>query len=147
EGFRAFFLAAGLFAIASLGLWEVWLVLTALGRPAPGWPSDPVTWHAHEMVFGYPAAALGGFFLTAVPNWTGARAARHGFIATAIGLWLAGRVAVALSGTVSPGWVALADLAFVPLLAAKIATQLIRRPKPQNLMFLALLALIWGSNL
>ncbi len=31
----------------------------------------PVDWHIHEMLFGYQAAAVGGFLLTAIPNWTG----------------------------------------------------------------------------
>lgn len=41
----------------------------------------------------------------------------------------------------------MADLAFVPILAAKILTQLLKRPKPQNMMFLGLLSLIWIANL
>ncbi len=32
---------------------------------------DPVDWHAHELMFGYGAAIVCGFLLTAVPNWTG----------------------------------------------------------------------------
>jgi len=31
---------------------------------------DPVAWHAHEMMFGFALAAVGGFLLTAIPNWT-----------------------------------------------------------------------------
>ena len=30
-----------------------------------------MTWHAHEMVFGFAMAVLAGFLLTAVGNWTG----------------------------------------------------------------------------
>lgn len=143
EGFRVFFLSAGLFAVAAIGLWLVWLT-TSLTLPTAAPPAD---WHAHEMVFGYGAAALGGFFLTAVPNWTGAKAARHIFIGAAAAIWLAGRIAVAWSGHLPPALVAAADLAFLPVLGAKIATQLIRRPKPQNVMFLALLAILWAANL
>jgi uncharacterized protein involved in response to NO len=43
--------------------------------------------------------------------------------------------------------VAVIDLAFIPVLATKILSQLMKRPKPQNMMFLGLLALLWGSNL
>jgi uncharacterized protein involved in response to NO len=32
---------------------------------------DPVDWHAHEMVFGMASAAIAGFLLMAIPNWTG----------------------------------------------------------------------------
>jgi len=94
-GFRVFFLAAGLFAILSIAVWAAWLALQAAGGAAD-WPTAaaPHLWHAHEMIFGYGAAALGGFFLTAVPNWTGARAAPQGFIAAVAGLWLLIRVAL-----------------------------------------------------
>jgi uncharacterized protein involved in response to NO len=43
--------------------------------------------------------------------------------------------------------VAALDLAFLPVLAAKILGQLLKRPKPQNMMFLGVLALIWAGNL
>ena len=148
DGFRVFFLAAGLFAILSMAVWELYLTIHALGGMMDlptGAP--PHLWHAHEMIFGYGAAALGGFFLTAVPNWTGAKSARHLFIATVAGLWLAGRLAVWGSGTLPPALVALADLAFVPVLAAKILTQLLKSPKPQQMIFLLTLALYWTANL
>jgi uncharacterized protein involved in response to NO len=51
------------------------------------------------------------------------------------------------SGALPPVLVAVFDLVFVPILAAKIATQLIRRPKPQNMVFLLLLSAIWIANL
>ena len=65
----------------------------------------------------------------------------------AIALWLAGRVAFGLADVLGPVPTAIVDLAFLPLLAAKIAVRLIRRPKPQNVMFLGLLAIIWSGNL
>lgn len=148
EGFRAFFLGAGIFAVLSMIVWEGWLAIHAAG----GLVELPIAiaphlWHGHEMVFGYGAAALGGFFLTAVPNWTGAKAAPHRFVALAFGLWLLGRLAMWSGGSLPAGVVALADLAFVPLLAAKILTQLLQRPKPQNMVFLAVLAVYWLANL
>ncbi|MCY6380187.1 NnrS family protein [Hoeflea prorocentri] len=149
DGFRVFFLAAGLFAVFSIALWEGWLAVHATGGLIISMPFAPAPhlWHAHEMIFGYAGAAMGGFFLTAVPNWTGAKAARHAFILAVSGLWLAGRLAVWWSGHIDPFIVAVIDLAFLPVLAAKIATQLVKRPKPQNLMFLVLLTMIWSGNL
>ncbi|MEZ5797844.1 MAG: NnrS family protein [Paracoccaceae bacterium] len=148
DGFRVFFLAAGLFAIISVAVWETVLAVQALGGAiALPTAAPPHLWHAHEMIFGYGAAALGGFFLTAVPNWTGARAAPRLFIAMVAGLWLAGRLAVWWSGHLPAGLVALADLGFVPVLAAKILTQLIQRPKPQQMIFLVMLTLYWTANL
>ena len=149
DGWRVFFLAAGLYAVFALIVWEGWLAIHAAGGMVTETPFAPVPhlWHAHEMVFGYPAAAMGGFFLTAVPNWTGARAARHLFIITAAAIWLAGRLAIWWSASLPPLLVAAVDLAFLPVLGAKILTQLLQRPKPQNLMFLGILALVWTGNL
>lgn len=143
EGFRVFFLAAGVFALLAIGLWTLWLTARIdLPTAAPA-----IQWHAHEMIFGYGGATLAGFFLTAVPNWTGAKAARHIFITAAALIWLAGRIAVLWSGVLPAVLVAGIDLAFLPVLCAKIATQLIRRPKPQNLMFLGLLMILLTANL
>ena len=149
EGFRIFFLLALLAAVLTLGLWEALLWADFFGSGAPELPviPAPIRWHAHEMIFGFAGAAMGGFFLTAVPNWTGAPAAQRGFIALAAGLWALGRVAVWTSGFWPPVLVALAALAFIPFLGAKIGAQLLKRPKPQNMMFLAILAAMWGGEL
>ena len=32
---------------------------------------SPFDWHVHEMIYCYVAAAIAGFMLTAIPNWTG----------------------------------------------------------------------------
>lgn len=147
EGFRIFFLSAGLYGVFTGGIWALWL----LAQNGVGW--DPLSvhvpqmWHAHEMIFGYGTAALGGFFLTAVPNWTNTPAARISFLSVAAGLWLIGRVAMWFSGTLPAGIVALCDLTFIPILGLKIATQLFKRPKPQNLMFLVILFMLWVANL
>lgn len=149
EGFRIFFLAAGVAAVLAMIVWTGWLTVHALGGMVSDMPfaMAPHHWHGHEMIFGYGAAAAAGFFLTAVPNWTGTPGARQATIAAAALVWLAGRTAVWMSGSLPPGLVAGIDLAFLPFLGAKIASQLIKRPKPQNMMFLALLALIWAGNL
>jgi uncharacterized protein involved in response to NO len=149
EGFRVFFLAAALYAVFAVVIWEGWLGVHAANGMVTDTPfaPPPYLWHAHEMIFGYAAAVLGGFFLTAVPNWTGAPAARAGFVTLVAGLWLAGRLAVWFSGALPAGLVAAVDLAFLPVLGAKVALQLIRRPKPQNMMILGLIALVWAGNL
>jgi len=149
EGMRIFFLAAGVYAVAAVGVWVWLLALQAAGAAAPDMPfaAPPPLWHAHEMVFGYACAVLGGFFLTAVLSWTGEKSARAAFLSVLAALWLAGRLAVWWSGALPAGLVAAADLAFLPVLGGRIALQLVKRPKPQNLMFLGLIALLWSGNL
>ncbi|MFV0515367.1 MAG: NnrS family protein [Jhaorihella sp.] len=149
DGFRVFFLAAGLFAVFAGIVWGLWLGVHAMGGmwSATPYGMAPHLWHAHEMVFGYAAAALGGFFLTAVPTWTGGPGARPGFIAAVALIWFAGRLAMWYSASLAPWVVGLVDLAFLPVLASQVAASLMRRPKPQNVMFLGFLLLLWLSNL
>ncbi|WP_417244060.1 NnrS family protein [Celeribacter sp.] len=148
EGFRVFFLGAGVFGFVSVLVWTAYQVaLSAGGGFDLPTASAPHLWHGHEMIFGYGGATLAGFFLTAVPNWTGAKAAPHRFIALVAGLWVAGRVVVWMSGVVPPVIVAVIDLSFAPVLGAKIATQLLKKPKPQNMVFLLFLTYFWSANL
>ena len=147
-GFRVFFLAAALYAIAAMAFWLGLLAVQATGGDVASTAFDaaPQLWHAHEMIFGFATAAIAGFFLTAVPNWTGAPPVGPVLVTAAAALWLAGRVAVFFSATL-PAWaVATIDLAFLPLLAAIALTQLARNPKPANLMVAAMLALLWAGD-
>ena len=95
QGFRPFFLGAALFAGLALPAW-----IASFGAGAE-WPTHlaPVTWHAQEMIFGYFGAVIGGFILTAIPNWTTRLPVRGGPLAALVGLWLAGRVAMATSAS------------------------------------------------
>ena len=66
-GFRPFFLAAGLWSAVAL---TMWIVMLDTGVMLPS-RFDPLAWHVHEMLFGFVMAAIAGFLLTAIPNWTG----------------------------------------------------------------------------
>ena len=149
EGFRVFFLSAGLFAILAMAWWALYLGVHYTGGFVTAIPfaMAPHAWHGHELAFGYGSAAPGGFLLTAVPNWTGAASARHWFIGLAAAVWFAGRVALWVSGSLPAGLVTAVDLAFLPILWVKIAGLLLRRPKPQNVVFLVFLSLSWLANL
>ena len=112
QGLRIFFFAAGLYALFSVGIWVGWLALTSVGdAPKLSFAPPPVHWHAHEMIYGYAAAVLAGFFLTAVPTWTGERSARAALLSVLAALWLAGRLAIWWSGAIAPVVVAAVDLA------------------------------------
>ena len=66
-GFRPFFLGASVWAAFAMALW-VPMLSGLIVLPTA---FDPVSWHAHEFLFGYLGAVVAGFLLTAVPNWTG----------------------------------------------------------------------------
>ena len=63
-GFRPFYLLAAAFASVAVPAWH----LRPEGLlPSGGYLAGPA-WHAHEMVFGFAAAVLAGFLLTAARN-------------------------------------------------------------------------------
>ena len=53
-----------------------------------------VAWHAYEFLFGYLAATVAGFLLTAAPNWTGRQPITGAPLLGLFALWFAGRVAL-----------------------------------------------------
>ncbi|MDQ2095128.1 NnrS family protein [Rhodalgimonas zhirmunskyi] len=148
-GYRVFFLLAGLFAIVSMIVWEGWLAIHAGGGMVSDMPfaMAPHLWHAHELIFGYGSVAIAGFLMTAAPNWTKSKGAGGLFYFAMSALWLAGRMGLWWSGSLSPVLVAALDLAFLPLVAGRILAMLLARPKPQQMILLALISLIWVSNL
>lgn len=143
-GFRPFFLGAALYSALAMALWIGWI-----STQAPVWVAgtgSPIAWHAHEMVFGFGMAAVAGFLLTAVPNWTGALPLSGRPLMALLAVWLAGRISMNATA-VLPGWlVAAVDLAFLPLLGLLAARQLLVRPAPRNLVLMVLVALLTGCN-
>lgn len=141
-GFRPFFLISGLSAAI---LVPAWLVILA-GGLAPAFSVPPAGWHGHEMLFGFVGAAVGGFMLTAIPSWTGARPVTGAVLAGLVALFLAGRIASLPALAASPVAAAV-DLAFFPALGLAVAVALIRAGKARNTAFLGLLALLTLANL
>ena len=140
-GFRPFFLLAGLYAAGSIAAW-VWLF------PRGATPMSslvPQLWHGHEMIFGFIAAAIAGFMLTAVPNWTGERgfAGRPLIVLTA--LWLAGRVAFAIGDVLPIEALMVAELMFVPGLMIVLAPPIMRSSN-RNWPLLLLLLAFWCGD-
>jgi uncharacterized protein involved in response to NO len=85
-GFRPFFLGAALFAGVAIPVWIV--VLAGVGDSTFLYPARD--WHVHEMVFGFLPAAITGFLLTAIPNWTDRPPIRGHELMLLTTLWLAG---------------------------------------------------------
>ncbi len=141
-GFRPFFFGAGLWAVIAMLLW-----LPMLGGHAT-LPTafDPVSWHAHEFLFGYLGAVVAGFLLTAVPNWTGRLPIVGWPLGAIFALWILGRGAVAFSAGAPPVLVALADLLFPVALAAAIAREIVAGRNWHNLIVLAMLAALILGN-
>lgn len=142
-GFRPFFLAAGIWAAAALALWLAMLV-TGVALPSRFAPLD---WHIHEMLFGFAMAAIAGFLLTAIPNWTGRRPVRGALLGWLAGFWLAGRIACAISALIPLELAIAADLVFPVALAAVAAREIIAAKNWRNLPMLAPLVVLGLANL
>jgi uncharacterized protein involved in response to NO len=142
-GFRPFFLLAG---IAACLLVPVWIYSYISGN---SWFEyyGALTWHSHEMVFGYSVAVIAGFLLTAVRNWTGLQTPDGIALGGLLLLWLAGRVIPLLSGILPGPLIALVDVAFLPVLAATLSVPLIRRRQKHNLVFLVVLTALTVANI
>jgi uncharacterized protein involved in response to NO len=141
--FRPMFLAAGSWAVIALALW----LAMFFGYVQLPTRFDPLAWHVHEMLFGFVMAAVAGFLLTAIPNWTGRLPVRGYRLAVLAGLWLLGRLACLISADL-PAWLAvLADLAFPTALLAVAAREIIAGRNWRNLPMTAPLMLFIIADL
>jgi uncharacterized protein involved in response to NO len=128
RGFRPFFLAAGLWAVLAMAIWPP-LFTGAVALPTA---FAAVDWHVHEMIFGYGAAVVAGFLLTAIPNWTGRLPVMGLSLAGLTALWALGRAAVLLSAEL--GWVAatVLDSAFLLVFAAVAGREVLASRNRRN---------------
>lgn len=142
-GFRPFFLFAGLWAAAAMALWVAALTL--------GWPVGgaygPVNWHAHEMVLGYTSAALAGFMLTAIPNWTGRLPVSGLPLLGLVLVWLAGRTAMLFPGVLGLEVSLGIEAAFLPLLFLVALREIVAGRNWKNLKIVLPLAVLSGANI
>jgi uncharacterized protein involved in response to NO len=142
-GFRPLFLLAGVFAVLSIGLW----LPEYEGEISIPTTFSPVAWHAHEMLYGYLSATMSGFLLTAIPNWTGRLPFQGRPLAFLVGLWLAGRIAIAMSADI--GWVLtmLVDCSFLFAFVAVTAREVLAGSNFKNLKVVALVSVLLIGNL
>jgi uncharacterized protein involved in response to NO len=142
-GFRPFFLGASIWAAVAIPLW---LGAYAEGLALPT-KVAPAIWHAHEMVFGYAAATVAGFLLTAIPNWTGQMPLQGGALATLVLLWVIGRLGVLFSDEIGAPASAVADLCFPAVFLAVVAREILASKNWRNLPMLSALSLLLLGNL
>ena len=142
-GFRPFFLGSSIWAAVAIPLW-LGAYVEGLALPTK---LAPVIWHAHEMVFGYAAATVAGFLLTAIPNWTGRMPLQGAPLATLVLLWMIGRFGVLLSAEIGAPAAAVADLCFPAVFLAVVAREILAGRNWRNLPMLGALLLLLLGNL
>lgn len=142
-GFRPFFLLAASWAALIVPIWVAFFA--GLGQAPTAF--SPFIWHAHEMVFGFGAAAVAGFLLTAVPNWTERMPLQGLPLASLALLWLAGRIAISFSAWIGSVGAAVLDLAFPAVFLFVIAREIVAGGNWRNLPVTGALALLFVGNL
>lgn len=96
-GFRPFFALA---CLTGMILPIVWVMMLSGRLLPPQAPFSTVQWHAHEMLFGFGWAVLGGFMLTASKNWVKIRGYHGSFLMLLVLFWSMERVGMWFAGSV-----------------------------------------------
>ncbi len=140
-GFRPFFLAGAGFAAIAVAVWALWLYGRLPGAQPTG---GMLAWHRHEMPFGFTAAIIAGFLLTAVPNWTGRPGLNGWPLIGLVLVWLIARLAWLMP---MPAILLLAlQVPFLPLLACVLGRDLIAAGKRENYPVLLMVTLLAGCQ-
>ena len=139
--FRPFFLAGSLFAMLAIPLWiAAWTGLWPGFQPTGGW----LSWHRHEMLFGFAMAIVAGFLLTAGQTWTGQPGVSGNKLMALAVVWLLARL----------GWlfglpVALLiplDLLFMLGVTGLMARMLWKARQKRNYPIIAVLGLMTAAD-
>ncbi|WP_417820048.1 NnrS family protein [Terasakiella sp.] len=134
SGHRVFFLFTALSGVAFLLAW----VLGYMGMI-----DLSLTWHGHEMVFGFSSAAIGGFLMAAVPKWTSSKNFVGRPVVIMAIFWLLGRIGI-LAAEMNEAFVYLAwlDLLYLPMLSYEIASRIIGAQNKRNFI-VPLVLVLW----
>ncbi len=142
-GFRPFFLFGALWAAVAVLLWlPMWE-----GRFALPTAFSPLDWHVHELLYGYVPAAVAGFLLTAIPNWTGRLPVVGRPLAWLFALWVVGRLAVLVSGPIGAVAAAVLDALFLLAFLGLTTREVAAGRNWRNLRVLAVVALLAVGNI
>ncbi|PPQ18985.1 short-chain dehydrogenase [Bradyrhizobium sp. AC87j1] len=142
NSFRPFFLLAAIQAGLSILAW----LPMFYGELSVSSAFVPRDWHVHEMLYGFLPAVITGFLFTAIPNWTGRLPIQGTSLGALVMVWLAGRVAVTLSADTGWAFALLVDGAFLALVVAAAAREIIAGGNWRNLPVVALVSILLAGN-
>src|SRR5688572_30015694 len=142
-GFRPFFLGAALYALlAMLGWMAIYVFgISLLPSSLPG-----VSWHAHEMIYGYGMAVIAGFLLTAVRNWTGIPTLGGWPLASLFALWALARLMPFLDIAGGLYVLAILDLSFIFFLLLAVVIPIVQARQWRQLGIASKLILLGLGN-
>lgn len=140
-GFRPFFTLAAVFAVFAM---LFWMLLYHFANLQPAIALGSVTWHAHEMIYGYSMAVVAGFLLTAVGNWTGLQTWKNEKLAVLAAGWLGARLLLLMPAENLLLVTAIIDNLFIAALLFSLAVPVIQKRMWQQsgILFKVLLLLV-----
>lgn len=141
--FRPFFWLGAIFCLISLGVWWFFWQGQILLVPYGGM----LWWHQHEMLFGFVAAIVVGFLLTAVQNWTGLASLTGLRLWALVLVWGLARILLAYPMILPTAFLIFIDVLFLPLTAGFMAMVVIKAKKWRNLIFVPVLLLLTVANI
>ncbi len=143
--FRPFFFLTASSAILLMGLWllslQGWLTAWPI---AGGW----TLWHAHELIFGFAAAATAGFALTAIPEFTSTQPLTQKPLLWLVVVWLLARACYLLAFWITLWPSLLVNMVFWLGLLLYISPPVWRDPQRKHISFpltIAGLAILQGA--
>jgi len=140
--FRPLFLLGGLFSIISVVLWS----LMFSGKIQLEVYGGGYWWHIHEMLFGFVAAIICGFLLTAVQTWTKVPSIKGLPLIALTLVWLMARLLLLFPALVPSALIITIDMLFLPLAAAFLAYPILKVKLWRNLMFVPILLMMAVVN-
>jgi len=142
-GFRPLFGLAGIWAVLGLVL-SIGMIRGDFALPTA---FDPVSWHVHEMIFGFVCAAIGGFLLTATANWTGRLPVQGPPLIGLCLLWVAGRAAMATSAIIGPLPAGLIELSYLAALIAFAGREIVAGKNWRNAPIILILTVLLATDI
>lgn len=143
-GFRPFFFASLSFGVVSIVLW---MLMYTFGKGILPNNYSIISWHAHEMIFGFAAATITGFLLTAVKNWTGIQSINNKPLLLLFLFWLVSRVLAFIPGTWVLPTLAVIDSLFLLFVTWAFSSPVIKKRQWNNLAFSGKLFLLFLANI
>jgi uncharacterized protein involved in response to NO len=138
HGFRPFFFLGSCFAVLAIPLWlAAFTHGYAIGE-------DAMRWHMHEMAFGYLAAIIAGFLMTAIPNWTGRLPVMGLPLLLFVLVWISGRIAMFAGSGIGAAAI---DSSFLVLLAVFAWREVLNGKNWRNLPICVLVSLFALGNI
>ena len=143
QGMRPFFLLGALWALVAIPAW----IAALHGMPLSQGLLPLPRWHAHEMLAGFVGAALSGFLLTAVPNWTGGPSYSGRPLMRLAALFVAARLALLPGSPLPANAAAIIAILPLPALLLTVLPAVLRAGSARLLGPPALVLAFWAGDL